>query len=96
MYSIVAPLSTYKYPSFALALDFGQEYSILAASEQDRPFIPQGRVVFLAAAEGSTPRDMQFAFRKWDERKFAPFGKGKGGKKVVSLNEALEALRSME
>ena len=91
MSSIVAPISSSKYTSFTLALNFAQEYGMLAASMQDRPFIPRGNVVFLAA-EGPSPRDMQFAFRKWDERKFSPFGKAKEGKKVVSLNEALEAI----
>ena len=80
--------------SFALALNFAQEYSILAASMQDRPFVPRGRVVFLAANE-PTPRDMQFAFRKWDERKFSTTGNTKVGKKEVSLNEALKAMEDL-
>lgn len=94
MTSLVAPLATLKFPSFALALHFAQEYSILAASMQDRPFVPHGHVVFMAA-DGPTPVDLQFTFRKWDEGKFSNIGKSKVEKKVAPLNEALEAIEGL-
>lgn len=49
-----------QYASFHNALDFAQEYAILAAGMEDRPFVPVSTVVL----EG-IPRDLKSVFRKW-------------------------------
>ena len=64
MYIIVGSQAQSQYASFRTALDFAQEYAVLAASMEDRPFIPISTVVL----EG-VPRDTKRVFRKWtDER----------------------------
>ncbi|MCJ1437454.1 hypothetical protein MMC27_006841 [Xylographa pallens] len=75
-----------KLPTFRTALHFAQEYGILAASMEDRPFVPVSHVVL-----SGTPPDMKTAFRKWDDGR----GATKEGKEVVlvPLNAALEAIR---
>lgn len=76
--SIVSARSSSRFPTFRAALLFAQEYGILAASVEDRPFVPSGGVVLQGA-----PAGVMNAFRKWEE----------DGKKpvVIALNEALEA-----
>ena len=66
---------------------------MLAASMQDRPFIPHSHVVFLGA-DGPTPLGMQVAFRKWDENKLVPLASRDKKPKTMTLNEALLALES--
>ena len=60
MYVIVGSRAQSQYASFHNALDFVQEYAILAAGMEDRPFVPISTVVL----EG-IPRDMKSVFRKW-------------------------------
>ena len=48
--------------AFATALLFAQDYGILAASMEDRPFVPVSTVVL----EGA-PRDMKACFRQWKD-----------------------------
>lgn len=61
---------------------FAHEYGILAASLQDRPFIPKSFVSL-----GGTPDRCQNAFRKWSPRAlYTPC--------VFPLDVAIEALRS--
>lgn len=60
MYIIVGARSQHQYAAFRNALDFAQEYAILAAGMEDRPFVPISTVVL----EG-IPRDMKSVFRKW-------------------------------
>jgi hypothetical protein len=60
MYIIVGALSQHQYAAFRNALDFAQEYAILAAGMEDRPFVPISTVVL----EG-IPRDLKSVFRKW-------------------------------
>jgi hypothetical protein len=48
--------------AFTTALLFAQDYGILAASMEDRPFIPVSTVVL----EG-IPRDMKACFRQWKD-----------------------------
>ena len=60
MYIIVGARSQSQYAAFANALDFAQEYAILAAGMEDRPFVPISTVVL----EG-IPRDLKSVFRKW-------------------------------
>lgn len=67
---------------------------MLAASMQDRPFIPHSHVVFLGS-EGPTPLGMKVAFRKWDDRKFALMTTKDKKPKVMTLNEALHALQTL-
>lgn len=76
--SIVGARTSSKFPTFRAALLFAQEYGILAASMEDRPFVPSGGVVLQGAPVG-----IMNAFRKWKE----------DGKEevVIAMNEALEA-----
>jgi hypothetical protein len=75
---------------------FAQEYGILAAGMEDRPFVPVTTVIL----EG-IPKDMKSIFRKWEEGKSPTIYKGPptGGLqrgrslRVVPLTVALEAMR---
>ncbi|KAK2590654.1 hypothetical protein QQS21_011653 [Conoideocrella luteorostrata] len=96
IYIIVGSRANSQYSSFRNALDFAQEYAILASSMEDRPFVPVATVVL----EG-IPRDLKRVFRKWDEGKSptvtnaSSAGQGlKRGKslRVVTLTQALQAL----
>ena len=94
MVSIVGPLSRTQNTAFATALLFAQDYGILAASLQDRPFVPVSTVVL----EGA-PRDMKAAFRQWEDR-FLPTGALMAGRpkrgrslKIVGLAAAIAATR---
>src|ERR1700759_407931 len=58
--SILSPNSHAQNHAFASALLFAQDYGILAASVQDRPFVPVSTVVL----EGA-PRDLKAVFRRW-------------------------------
>lgn len=60
MYIVVGYGAQPQYASFRNALDFAQEYAILASSMEDRPFVPISTVVL----EG-IPRDLKSVFRKW-------------------------------
>lgn len=62
MYVIVGRYTQAQYGSFRNALDFAQEYAILAAGMEDRPFVPVSTVVM----EG-IPRDLRSCFRKWKD-----------------------------
>ena len=81
LYSIVGGRATSKFPTFRAALLFAQEYGILAASLEDRPFVPTGGVVLQGP-----PAGVRHAFRKWKE--VEEDGKEEG---VIALNDALEA-----
>ncbi|RDL40441.1 Actin depolymerizing protein [Venustampulla echinocandica] len=93
MYIIVGANAQSQYPAFHNALVFAQEYGILAAGLEDRPFIPVSTVVI----EG-IPRDMKSVFRKWREgsaptrTQTAGLQRGRS-LRVVPLNAALEATR---
>ncbi|KAG6012789.1 hypothetical protein E4U43_007647 [Claviceps pusilla] len=104
IYIIVGSRANSQYSSFRNALDFAQEYAILASGMEDRPFVPISTVVL----EG-IPRDLKRVFRKWDDRKSptvtntAGAGAGSGSEsgsglkrgrslRVVSLTQALQAL----
>ncbi|MCJ1284867.1 hypothetical protein MMC26_004204 [Xylographa opegraphella] len=77
--------ATSKLPTFRTALHFAQEYGILAASMEDRPFVPVSHVVL-----AGTPPGMQTAFRKWDDRR--AITQDAKGVLTVPLNAALEVL----
>ncbi|KAI1203220.1 hypothetical protein F5X97DRAFT_161234 [Nemania serpens] len=93
LYVVVGSRAQEQYASFHNALDFAQEYAILAASVEDRPFVPVSTVVL----EG-VPRDMKSVFRKWQDA-LSPTvtnmntGLKRGRSlKIVSLTQALQAL----
>jgi len=60
--------------AFRAALLFAQEYGILAASAEDRPFVPVSSVI-ICSRQGSgcaigaedVPESVKRAFRKWDD-----------------------------
>ncbi|KAI5864483.1 hypothetical protein GGS23DRAFT_604131 [Durotheca rogersii] len=93
LYVIVGSRAQSQYASFHNALDFAQEYSILAAGMEDRPFVPFSTVVL----EG-IPRDMKSVFRKWRDTNNPTITNANTGLKrgrslrVVPLNQALQAL----
>lgn len=93
LYIIVGSRAQAQYASFHNALDFAQEYGILAAGMEDRPFVPFSTVVL----EG-IPRDMKSVFRKWRDAESPTITNVNTGLKrgrslrVVPLNQALQAL----
>ncbi|KHN99620.1 ADP-ribosylation factor [Metarhizium album ARSEF 1941] len=93
MYIIVGSHANNQYASFRNALDFAQEYAILASGMEDRPFVPVSTVVL----EG-IPRDLKRVFRKWDEGRSPTVMNASAGLKrgrslrVVTLTQALLAL----
>lgn len=102
IYIMVGSKAQAQYASFRNALDFAQEYAILASGLEDRPFIPISTVVL----EG-VPRDLKRVFRSWRDSlsptaglAAAPasssslLGTPKRGRslRVVSLTQALQAL----
>ncbi|KAI1502661.1 hypothetical protein F5X99DRAFT_377999 [Biscogniauxia marginata] len=94
LYIIVGARAQAQYTSFHNALDFAQEYAILAAGMEDRPFVPVSTVVM----EG-IPRDLKSVFRKWRDAHSPTImntnntGLKRGRSlKIVSLNQALQAL----
>ncbi|CZT51711.1 uncharacterized protein RSE6_12898 [Rhynchosporium secalis] len=96
IYIIIGSRSQSQYPAFQNALNFGQEYGILAAGMEDRPFVPVTTVVL----EG-VPKDMKSVFRKWVDARSITFHKPvvgdlrrKKSLRVVPLTAALEATRS--
>lgn len=76
-----------KMAEFQTAVFFAQEYGILAASLEDRPFVPVSTVVL----EGA-PRDMKAVFRKWDDANVARSSLPQR-LRLVPLSAALEAFR---
>ena len=93
LYIVVGAHAQPQYASFRNALDFAQEYAILAASMEDRPFVPISTVVL----EG-IPRDMKSVFRQWrdaDSPTITNVGSGlRRGRslRIVPLNQALQAV----
>jgi hypothetical protein len=94
MYIIVGARAQSQYASFRNALDFAQEYAILAAGMEDRPFVPISTVVL----EG-IPRDLKRVFRFWRDdlnptatNTSTSLKRGRS-LRVVSLTQALQALR---
>lgn len=95
MYIVVGFRAQSQFASFRNALNFAQEYAILAAGMEDRPFVPVSSVVL----EG-VPRDLKRVFRKWSDERSPTVTKEKAGPglkrgrslRVVPLNQALQAL----
>ncbi|KAI9690432.1 MAG: hypothetical protein M1822_009395 [Bathelium mastoideum] len=90
VYVILGPQSN-KHPSLLpTALLFAQDYSILAASLEDRPFVPVGNVLM----PGFFPRDLKAVFRGWRDSITESFKEGRTeGKKVLGLGAAIAAVR---
>jgi len=102
LYIIVGSRSQHQYAAFHNALDFAQEYAILAAGMEDRPFVPISTVVL----EG-IPRDLKSVFRKWHDSASptlmnapppevrvatpSPLKRGRS-LRIVPLGQALQAL----
>lgn len=83
LYVIIGEQASSRPTELASAIVFAQEYGILAASLQDRPFIPKSFV-----AIGGVPDSCKTAFRKWDRRTW------QSQPQVLPLNAAIEAIRS--
>ena len=85
-----------QFSAFQHALMFAQEYAILAAGMEDRPFVPVTTIVL-----GGVPKDMRAVFRKWKDdlspTQMKPTGthlqRGRS-LRVVPLTAALEAIRT--
>lgn len=91
MYVVVGSGAQSQYSSFRNALDFAQEYAILSASMEDRPFVPVSTIVL----EG-IPRDLKRVFRKWEDARSPTvtntyLRRGRS-LRVVPLSQALQAL----
>ncbi|KAF7177958.1 hypothetical protein CNMCM7691_006444 [Aspergillus felis] len=83
IYVIVGEQASQRPAEFSSAVVFAHEYGILAASLQDRPFIPNSLVSI-----GGIPESARSAFRKWDK----PSGQMRP--RVFPLNAAIESIRS--
>ncbi|PWY90139.1 hypothetical protein BO70DRAFT_308701 [Aspergillus heteromorphus CBS 117.55] len=81
IYVIVGEQASNRPAEFASAVYLAHEYGILAASLQDRPFIPKS---FFSL--GGIPEACSSAFRKWVPGSRLP--------QVFPLNAAIEAIRS--
>ncbi|KAE8160681.1 hypothetical protein BDV40DRAFT_289891 [Aspergillus tamarii] len=83
IYVIVGEQASNRPAEFVSAVVFAHEYGILAASLQDRPFIPKSFVSL-----GGVPGSCCTAFRKWEQPtvRMPP--------QVFPLNAAIEAMRS--
>ncbi|RJE25865.1 gelsolin repeat protein [Aspergillus sclerotialis] len=82
IYVIVGNQASQRSAEFASAVIFAHEYGILAASLQDRPFIPKTFVSI-----GGLPDSCRSVFRKWDKRSWQiPL-------RVLTLNAAIDAIR---
>lgn len=87
-------LSNASGAAFATALLFAQDYGMMAASLEDRPFVPVSTVVMSGA-----PRDMKASFRAWDDSRVDSSalmgGSGTGRMaplKIIGLGAAIAAL----
>ncbi|KAL4895681.1 hypothetical protein BDV59DRAFT_142629 [Aspergillus ambiguus] len=83
IYVIVGEYASNRSAEFASAVIFAHEYGILAASLQDRPFIPKSFVSL-----GGIPDSCRSVFRKWRQRtaRIPP--------QVFPLDAAIDAIRT--
>ncbi|ESZ93002.1 hypothetical protein SBOR_6623 [Sclerotinia borealis F-4128] len=99
IYIVIGAKAQSQYGAFHNALQFVQEYGILSAGMEDRPFVPVSTVVI----EG-IPKDLKSVFRKWVEGRAPTIVQKKDGHggsdlkrvrslRVVPLTAALEATR---
>ncbi|KAL5335343.1 hypothetical protein BJX70DRAFT_375358 [Aspergillus crustosus] len=83
IYVIVGEQASNRPAEFASAVVFAHEYGILAASLQDRPFIPKSFISL-----GGAPETCRSAFRKWSRRPL------QRPPQIFPLNAAIDAIRS--
>lgn len=80
-----------KREEFQTALQFTQDYSILAVSVDDRPFIPVSSVIL-----GGAPREFRALFRTWEDSKSPtntkPTGMRKSSLRLIGLDEAMKII----
>lgn len=81
-----------KKVEFQSALQFAQEYAILAASIDDRPFIPVSSVIV-----GGAPREFKVLFRNWEDAKIPTSWQPsrKPSLRLVGLTAAMEAMKAI-
>ncbi|KAN0115054.1 protein of unknown function (DUF4045) domain containing protein [Hyaloscypha variabilis] len=91
IYILVGSMAQSQFSSFQHSLMFAQEYAILAAGMEDRPFVPVSTIVL----EGM-PKDMRAVFRKAPAERKPTGNVVQRGRslRVVPLNAALEATRT--
>ena len=91
IYILVGSMAQSQFSSFQHSLMFAQEYAILAAGMEDRPFVPVSTIVL----EGM-PKDMRAVFRKAPAERKPTGNVVQRGRslRVVPLNAALEATRA--
>ncbi|PGH30806.1 hypothetical protein GX50_06434 [[Emmonsia] crescens] len=85
IFVIVGDRANARSAEFSSALIFAQEYSIMAVSLQDRPFLPKSSVVIYGISD-----ECKRAFRKWEDRGILSPRKMPC---VIPLNAAIEAIR---
>jgi hypothetical protein len=96
IYILVGSMAQSQFSAFQHSLMFAQEYGILAAGMEDRPFVPVTTIVL-----GGVPKDMRAIFRKWKDALSptemkptgTPLQRGRS-LRVVPLTAALEATRN--
>ncbi|PGG97238.1 hypothetical protein GX51_07437 [Blastomyces parvus] len=85
IFVIVGDRAHARSAEFATAMIFAQEYSIMAVSLQDRPFLPNSSVVIYGLTD-----ECKRAFRKWEDRgTLSP----RKAPTAIPLNAAIEAIR---
>jgi hypothetical protein len=87
--SVLGSQAQSKREEFQAALQFAQEYSLLAVSVEDRPFIPVSSVIL-----GGAPREFKSLFRTWDNAKTPTQWQParKPSLRLVGLPQAMEAM----
>ncbi|KAI5783626.1 gelsolin repeat protein [Geopyxis carbonaria] len=88
-YIVLGSQSQSKREEFQVALQFTQEYAILAVSIEDRPFLPVSSVIL-----GGAPREFKALFRTWEDAKTPTtwLPTRKPSLRLLGLTEAMEAL----
>ncbi|RPB06167.1 hypothetical protein L873DRAFT_1851083, partial [Choiromyces venosus 120613-1] len=91
LYIVLGANSQDKRAEFETALKFAQEYAMLAASVNDRPFIPVSSVIV-----GGAPREFKVLFRNWEDSKIPTTWQPtrKPSLRLVGLPAAMEAMSS--
>jgi hypothetical protein len=85
--------SQHKRAEFQLALQFAQEYAILAASVNDRPKIPASSVII----GGGAPGEFKASFRNWEDLRASTTATAwEASPQVVALSAAMEAMEFVQ
>jgi len=91
MYIVLGANSQDKRVDFQHALQFTNEYSLLASSLEDRPFVPVSTVIL-----GGAPREFKALFRRWQDSKMMTDWKPERRpslRLMVGLTQAMELMR---